>query len=268
MKSLILSLLMSVLFLSGFAQSAENDCVKGQVIGITPDGKVIVEMTNKESCNGDVGYDIGTADIANKSIAAGASDTFEVTISGPTTILLENNTECNGSCGPSIHLPLLISIVNTPVTGLETFSAKWNEDSAKIFLEWTTYTEVDNKEFRVLNHGNPVPLGVVPTKALNGNSALPLTYRASIDPKNYDAFEILGMALSWNALGLLLFVSLVWAIIARKRAATILILAVGLAFMGCKKDKQTEFHGEYTLQLQQVDNSGTYDYSPERKVVF
>jgi hypothetical protein len=261
MKSFILSLFMSVFLMStAFTQSAENACIKGEVSGLTASGQLILTMTNKQTCVANIGYDIGAADIAYKNVASGSSDTFNITITGPLTLLLETNTNCSGGCDGT-HLPLLVDIVNTPVTGLSSFKAKFYHDSLIIKSKWTTLTEINNDYFILSVNGKPVK--EIKTHALDGNSAVPQNYEVNYNVANGIAIE-LGFGI------LIVFVLAVWIgwLVFGTRAKSLgLAFVLTLVFLGCKKDDVISYlTGEYIVTLKQVDRDGTYEYAPDRSV--
>lgn len=260
MKKILFCLIILLLAIANMhGQTAENDCIKGQIIGMTAEGKAILEMTNKQSCTADVGYDIGIIDGANKLVLPGETDTFEITVpNAGIELLLETNTSCTGACDQTQHLPLLVKLVNTPVTGLDSYKARYLPDSGKIEMTLTTLTEVDNKGFMVMIHGNPVAFGVVPTKALGGFSTDPIDYRATIDVIHHDAFNVGGFGL--DTLLVLLLIGMALCVITSnvlKRYKVIMIAFIALGvFASCKKDSQVIVHGTYDTYWVQVDNNG------------
>ncbi|MCH5717861.1 hypothetical protein [Niabella hibiscisoli] len=168
------------------------------------------------------------------------------------TIYTASNWETN-SASTAYSLPSNSGNVVLPVTFDEISAvAKYN----RLSVQWKTTSETNCKEYAVeaSSDGNDwISIGTLSSKATNGNSSIPLSYKLEIDLSQI-TFSVVGLA------------TLLILVRSRRKNYSILFLAVtGIAiFVGCNKDNGRETlttSSKIFIRVAQQDIDGKINYS-------
>lgn len=177
-------------------------------------------------------------------------------------IVLKNMQISNGGGQPTpITTALVTPIVNTCIplpSAFENISV--STKSGKLVVNWRTLTEKNNKEFIVegsKDGQNWTAIGKLDSKAMNGNSDLPIDYSLALN---------IPVSLAAIGLGGLFLLTLVRSRWARALALVVIVVAVG----ACLKDGSTveaEKGDIAYVRVAQHTQDGGVSYSKVIKVV-
>lgn len=278
MKKYILGILSLALMTSSFAQNGgqlnENSSLKIEFAGFY-NGQTVIKATNKQSCSATAKFTFtgGGSGTQYKALPANGFDTVRMLIPITSNAKVQANMESGCQNYETGVVELKLNLTAMPVTGLETFDEKLDNQGNLLFT-WTSYTETNNKQYELEMSTDAINfkrIATIASKADGGSSSMPINYQCLVFP------ETVTMVMGFGGLfSMILIVMIAMPLVFskkyrndwfRKPIAAIMIAVFSLAIttQSCTKHNETIVkveHGKKYFRLKQVDNDGHYAYSP------